>query len=304
MKYDLIIIGAGPAGVAAAIYAKRSGLNILLIEKNMVGGLLNNINSIENYPGIKNISGPDLAFNMFEQLKNLNIKIQKEEVLDIKLEDNLKKVITNKDAYFTKAIILATGRATNKLNVLNADKFLHKGISYCAICDGNLYKDQEVCVVGGGDSAFQESLYLANICSKVTILIRSDKARAKKELLNRVKEIKNIEILYNSSIESLDGKDKLESIQLTNGNTIKCTALFVYIGFLPSLAFLDNLDIAMENNYLIVDNNYETSINGIYAVGDNIKQKIYQIVTAASAGAVAATNVFNELKKLKNKKSQ
>ena len=285
MKYDLIIIGAGPAGVTAAIYAKRSGLNILLIEKNMVGGLLNNINSIENYPGIKNISGPDLAFNMFEQLKNLNIKIQKEEVLDIKLEDNLKKVITNKDIYCTKYIILAT-----------ADKFLHKGISYCAICDGNLYKDQEVCVVGGGDSAFQESLYLANICSKVTILIRSDKARAKKELLNRVKEIKNIEILYNSSIESLDGKDKLESVQLTNGNNIKCSALFIYIGFLPSLAFLDNLDIAMENNYLIVDNNYETSIEGIYAVGDNIKQQIYQIVTAASAGAVAATNVFNELK--------
>ncbi len=296
MKYDLIIIGAGPAGVAAAIYAKRSGLNILIIEKNMVGGLLNNINSIENYPGIKNISGPDLAFNMFEQLKNLNIKIQKEEVLDIKLEDNFKKVITNKDTYFTKYIILATGRATNKLNVLNADKFLHKGISYCAICDGNLYKDQEVCVVGGGDSAFQESLYLANICSKVTILIRKNKARAKKELLNRVKEIKNIEILYNSSIERLDGKDKLESVQLTNGNTIKCLALFVYIGFLPSLAFLDNLDIAMENNYLIVDNNYETSIEGIYAVGDNIKQQIYQIVTAASAGAVAATNVFNELK--------
>ena len=296
MKYDLIIIGAGPAGVAAAIYAKRSGLNILIIEKNMVGGLLNNINSIENYPGIKNISGPDLAFNMFEQLKNLNIKIQKEEVLDIKLEDNFKKVITNKDTYFTKYIILATGRATNKLNVLNADKFLHKGISYCAICDGNLYKDQEVCVVGGGDSAFQESLYLANICSKVTILIRKNKARAKKELLNRVKEIKNIEILYNSSIERLDGKDKLESVQLTNGNTIKCSALFVYIGFLPSLAFLDNLDIAMENNYLIVDNNYETSIEGIYAVGDNIKQQIYQIVTAASAGAVAATNVFNELK--------
>ena len=296
MKYDLIIIGAGPAGVAAAIYAKRSGLNILLIEKNMVGGLLNNINSIENYPGIKNISGPDLAFNMFEQLKNLNIKIQKEEVLEIKLEDNLKKVITNKDTYFTKYIILATGRANNKLDVLNADKFLHKGISYCAICDGNLYKNQEVCVVGGGDSAFQESLYLANICSKVTILIRKNKARAKKELLNRVKEIKNIEILYNSSIERLDGKDKLESVQLTNGNTIKCSALFVYIGFLPSLAFLDSLDIAMENNYLIVDNNYETSIEGIYAVGDNIKQKIYQIVTAASAGAVAATNVFNELK--------
>ena len=295
MIYDLIIIGAGPAGVAAAIYAKRANLNIKLLEKNVVGGLLNNIDTIENYPGISKISGPDLAFSMYDQLDSLDIDVTKEEVNDIFIDNNIKTVKTNKNIYKTKNIIITIGRKRNELDIINSNKFLGKGISYCAICDGALYKDKEVCVLGGGDSALQEACYLSNICKKVTIISRSDTLKADKSLQNKISNIENIELLKNTRIKSLNGNEYLESITLDNNENIICNCLFIYIGFKPSLEFLNNLDIKTEKNYILVDKNYMTNIEGIYAAGDIIKQPIYQIVTAIYGSVVAVNDITKKI---------
>lgn len=295
MIYDLIIIGAGPAGVAAAIYAKRANLNIKLLEKNVVGGLLNNIDTIENYPGISKISGPDLAFSMYDQLDSLDIDVTKEEVNDISIDNNIKTVKTNKNIYKTKNIIITIGRKRNELDIINSNKFLGKGISYCAICDGALYKDKEVCVLGGGDSALQEACYLSNICKKVTIISRSDTLKADKSLQNKISNIENIELLKNTRIKSLNGNEYLESITLDNNENIICNCLFIYIGFKPSLEFLNNLDIKTEKNYILVDKNYMTNIEGIYAAGDIIKQPIYQIVTAIYGSVVAVNDITKKI---------
>lgn len=293
-NYDCIIVGAGIAGITAAIYLKRANKNILLLESNIPGGQINKTSNVENYPGFTKIDGPTLAMNLLDQVDNLNIKLKYEEVVNIE-KDKLFKVQTKNNIYQASYVIIATGRTPNLLGLDNEKELIGKGISFCALCDGNFYKNLDVCVVGGGDSAFEESLYLANICKTVTIINRSDKLKASNILQEQVKAKENIKIIYNESITKINTTDdKITSVTLKNGD-LACNGIFVYIGSTPSLGYLQNLSIDFDNNYIMVNENMETNIKGLYAVGDTIKKSTYQIVTAAGDGAKAANSIIKKM---------
>lgn len=289
MEYDSIIIGMGVSGISAAIYAKRAGNNVLMIEKSRPGGILNIIDSIENYPGIKKISGPDLSLQLFEQINNLNVPYKIEEVIDITVEEEFKIVKTTKNSYRAKNILIATGRSPILLGLPKEEELMGKGISTCALCDGALYKEKEVAVVGGGNSALQEALYLSNIVKKIYLIHRREEFRAENDLITQIKSKKNIEIIYNAKItELLEEKEKLSGVVLNDERKLKINGLFIYIGYAPKTDFAKNLGITNATGYIEVNDNYETKIPGIYASGDIIIKKVYQIVTAAAEGATAA----------------
>lgn len=297
MIYDLIIVGMGPAGISASIYAKRAGLNILCVDKMMPGGYLNFIDRVDNYPGYYNISGPELAFKMQDQLKELEVPFVMENVIDIKVNDNIKIVVTSKNSYSCKNVIIATGRVSRQLGLENELELEGKGISHCALCDGALFKGRDVAVVGGGNSALQEAKYLAGICNKVYIIHRRDSFRADVQLVNEIDNQQNVEFIKNVTITKLisDG-NKLVGVELSNGTSLDIACLFSYVGYVPGTKFATSLNITDKDGYIDVDDNYETNILGVYAVGDIIKQRIYQIVTAVSDGAVCATIISDRLK--------
>lgn len=290
--YDLIIVGMGISGISAAIYAKNSGLNVLLLDKDTPGGLLNKINKINNYPGYSEVTGPDLSLELFNSVNKLNIPYKIVEVTSIEVKEDKKIVKTANETFESDFVIIASGRKNRKLGLRNEEKLLGHGISTCALCDGALYKNKEVAVVGGGNSALEETLYLAGIVKKVYLIHRRDTFRADNSLVDQVKAQKNIEILYNSEVTSIVEEDnKLKEIVINKEKHLEVSALFTYVGFEPSNDFLGTLEITNENGYIEVNQNYETKIKGIYAVGDCIKKDIYQLITAANDGAVAALNV-------------
>jgi len=298
MTYDLVIIGGGIAGISAAIYAKRSNLNVLLIEKGAIGGLLNNIDKIKNYPGFTEISGPDLAQKLLEQLQDLDLEIKFEEVVNIVLEDNLKKVETKSNEYLAKSVLIATGRIPKKIGLNNEENLYGRGLSTCALCDANFFKGKDVAVVGGGNSALQEALYLANIVNKVYLIHRRDKFRADEKLVNEIEEKDNIEIVYNSNVTNINTEAEIvTSVTLDSGKNINVSGVFVYIGFVPGVSFIEELGITNEKGYIITNGYGETNIQGVYAAGDIIEKQIYQLVTAASEGAIAAININSYCKK-------
>lgn len=294
MIYDVIIIGLGASGVSASIYAKRSGLNVCVINYGVPGGIISTSSIVENYPGIKSISGSDFAFNLFEHFNSLNIPLYNEEVINIKNGD-VKTVITTNNEYKAMKIIICSGRKPKKLGIKNEDKYMGRGISYCATCDGNLYKNKKVCVVGGGNSALESAIYLSNICETVYIIVRKDKFIGSESLVKDVLNKENVIVKFNSVIEEIIGNDVVESIKIKD-EKIKLSGIFINIGYEPSIGILKGLNLKMDNNYIVVDKNMETSIKGIYAAGDIIKKDLYQLVTAVSEGAVAATNVFKSIK--------
>ena len=296
LDFDCIIIGAGVAGMTSAIYLKRSGINVGILEKNFIGGQINKTYTIKNYPGFKEIDGPTLAFSMGEQLKELDIPIIYEDVVDIINTDDYKIVKTSKKEYYTKTVIIATGKKERSLGLNHEKELIGRGISWCATCDGNFFKGKYVAVVGGGNTAMEDALYLSNICKKVYIINRSANFRADSILLNQVKTKENIEIMINSVVKTLIPKnDVLQGIILNNGVEMFIDGLFVAIGSDPNVDFLKNLNLDLENNYILVKENMETSIPGIFACGDVIKKDLYQIITAASDGAIAANSVKNYL---------
>lgn len=285
--YDCIVIGMGPAGMSAAIYANQAGLNTLILEENAPGGLLNKLKKIDNYLGFKNIDGPSLAYEMFEHVRNLNIKYKIVTVQDIKNENDYKVITTNKGEFKTKGIIIACGRKVKRSGIPNEDKFLNKGISYCAICDGALYKDKDVCVIGSSTLALEESEYLSKICKSVTII-------SNKEI--SFKEKDNIKLINNKKVKDFIGEENLEKIILEDNTEIKTSAAFIYYGYTSSTSFLNKYNLCDEKGYIIVDSNMKTKEDKIYACGDIIKKELYQISTAVSEGAIAATNLNKEIK--------
>lgn len=296
-NFDCIIIGAGVGGMTAAIYLKRYNYNIQLLEKGVPGGQLNQTSLIENYPGFSKIDGASLTAKMLEQLEKNQIQITYGDVVDIQHIGNINIVKTTTATYQAKTIIIATGRQPRKLGIENERELTGHGVSYCAICDGPLFKNKEVCVVGGGNSAFEESLYLSSICKKVTMLHRSEKFAADYELVERIKNSKNIEIRPNSVVHSLKEQNGvLTEVILEDGTEIPCDGIFIYVGQDANVDFLKNLQIDMKGKLIVVDKDMQTSIEGIYACGDSIYKKLYQIITAASEGAIAAASVKRYLK--------
>ena len=287
---DLIIIGAGPGGVTSAIYAKRAGLDVLVFEKYVIGGQVVNAFEIENYPGFSKINGFDLALLFQNQLKDNDIKVINEEVIKIEPNDNYFKIITNNNEYFSKKVILALGSKHKTLTLSNLEKYEGHGISYCATCDGAFYKDKNVAIVGAGNSAISEAIYLAKIAKSVNIIVRS-KIKAEQSLVKELLSFKNVNIFEGYEITKLDGDINLSNITITNKVTkdekiLEVEGVFVYIGLIPSTKFLLDLGITDENGYIITDNHFETKIKGLYAIGDCIKKDLRQIVNSTSDGAM------------------
>lgn len=297
LNFDCVIVGAGVAGMTSALYLKRAGLNVAIIEKNYVGGQINKTYTIQNYPGFLEIDGPTLSLNIKNQLDELKVPIIYQEVIKIESSDKLKKVITTKEEYNTKTIIIATGRKERKLNLSLEEELVGHGISYCATCDGNFFKGEEVAVVGGGNTAMEDALYLSNICPKVHLINRSSNfSKADKILYEKVKNSNNINILTDCVVDTLEQENgSLSGVILNNKQKLNIKGLFIAIGSVPDIEFLKSLELATDNNYIIVDEHMETSISGIFACGDIIKKDLYQIITAASEGAIAANSVKKNL---------
>ena len=295
--YDIIIVGAGPAGMTAAIYARRASKTVLVLEAKAYGGKIITTSDIENYPTEEHISGIDFATRLYNQTKKLGAEFIFEKVIDIKNNDKIKEVITEKDTYQAKAVILATGSDNRKLNIEKEDEFVGKGVSYCATCDGALYKNKTVAVVGGGNSAITEALYLSDIVEKVYLIHRNENLRAQETSVNELKTKQNVEFILNSNVTKLNGQEKLESIEIPE--TIDVNGLFIAIGQIPenqNFAKLTELD---QYGYIVADEDCHTNTEGIFVAGDNRTKKVRQLVTAASDGATAATEAIKYINKNK-----
>ena len=284
-EHKVVILGSGIAGMTAGIYLKRGGLDILVIEDNIPGGVLNEIPSIENYPGYEEISGPDLAINIYNQLTKLGVKILNKKITSIDLNN---KIINNNIKY--EYLVIATGRKSRMLSLEHEKELLGKGISTCALCDGFFYKDKKVAVVGGGSSSLTEALYLSKICKEVIIIHRRDKLTADKYLIDKVNSTKNIKVLYNSNVTKYNqNNNKLTSVTINNKDILEVEGVFLAIGSTPNSEIFN---VNKENNYIIVDSNYMTNIDKVYAIGDVIKKDYYQLSTASSDAVVAASNII------------
>ena len=292
--YDIIVIGAGPSGMTAALYGLRANKSVLVLESISHGGQIINASNIENYPGIINISGFDYANNLYNQVIDLGGVFKYENVVSI---DSNKKIITNKNEYEAKTIIIATGCKNRKLNLADEDKYIGKGLSYCATCDGNFYKDKVVCVVGGGNTALEDALYLSNIASKVYLIHRRDKFRGDNKYVEEVKSKSNIEIILNASLNSLNGDLSVSSVDLLVDGNIKSLSVdgvFVAIGQIPNSDFLKNI-IDLDDNGYINSSDCHTNIKGIYVAGDVRSKNVRQLTTAVSDGTISATLAVNEM---------
>ena len=300
---DMIIVGAGTAGLSAAIYAQRSGLKALVLEGNAYGGQIVNTPDIENYPGIAHISGFDFATNLYQQALDLGAKVQYEKVVEVIDDGEIKTVKTTKNEYQTKALILATRLVRRHIGLPNEDRFMGKGVSYCATCDGAFFKNKVVAVNGGGNVALEDAQYLADLCEKVYIIHRRDAFRAEQAEINRILEKKNIECVYDSTVTKLNGNDHLESIEVRDkeGNTrqLDVAALFVAIGQIPLNEAFKNIVDLDESGYIKADELGYTNHPGIFAAGDCRVKSLRQLATAASDGANAATSAYHYLLTLK-----
>ena len=288
VEYNTIILGAGISGISCGIYLKRAGIKTLIVENNIPGGQLNKASVIENYPGYVSIGGSELSSMLLEQINNYDIDMVYDEVKNI---DYDKKIVTIGDTnYSYKNLVFATGRRERLLGIENEDKLIGRGISLCATCDGALYKNKVVSVVGGGSSAVSEAIYLSNIASKVYLIYRGNELRAEEILKDRIKQIDNIEIIYEREIVSyLIDNDVLVGIKLDNGDEIRTDCLFVAIGHIPnSELFIGN----KTDGYIEIDEYGETSIDDVYACGDVINKEVYQLITASSEGILVASSII------------
>ena len=298
--YDLIIIGAGPAGLTAAIYATRNDLKTLILEKSAPGGKLIKTNEISNYPGTIHSSGTDLAIKLYEHATSFDAEYAYGDITSIEDHKEYKLVISKDNTYKAKAIIIATGTQEKLLEVPNEERYIGRGISFCAICDAAFYKNKTVTVIGGGNSALEEALYLSNIVKDINLVIRRDVFRANQDIQDKVINTPNIKIYRNYIVKDVNGTDSINSIILNNVKTneeliLETQGIFPYIGSNPATEFI-KLDILTDTKHIIVDENMETSIKGIFAAGDVIDKKIRQVVTASSDGAIAAQSAYHYIK--------
>jgi thioredoxin reductase (NADPH) len=301
---DVIIIGAGPAGLSAGLYTSRMGLNTLILEKLTPGGLITQSSEIENYPGIcEKVSGLELMQCWPDQAMRFGAKIESEEVKEITKENNIFIVKTPKKELKTKAVILATGATPKKAGFEGEEEYIGKGVSYCAVCDGFFYKNMDVAVVGGGDSALEEALYLSNIAKKVYLIHRRDEFRAAPKTVKEVKEKENIEILYNTTVKKVYGHPFMQGAvinTLGEEKELKIDGIFVFVGMNVNSDLVKDLCELNEIGEVKVDLNMKTTLEGLYAAGDVRENSVKQVISAAGDGATAALNVVKYVKNLKD----
>lgn len=295
--YDCVIIGGGPAGLTAGIYLARANKKILILEKENIGGQIASSPLVQNYPGFVSITGSELANNLYEQVESLQIPIELEEVLKIN-DGKIKQVITEYNTYECKSAIIATGAKYRLLGLENEKELIGSGIHFCVSCDGAFYKNQDVAVIGGGNTAVTNAIYLANLCHNVYLICRKDKLKSEDKLIRDIEDISNIEIIYNSVIEKINGNKELESIDIIqNGNqkrNLEIKALFVSIGLDAQSSIAENILQLNSHNY-IISKECKTDVPGIFVAGDVRDKMVRQLTTAVNDGAVAANQVIKYL---------
>ena len=296
--YDTIIIGAGPAGMTAALYATRSNLKVALLEAGIPGGQMNNTADVENYPGYALISGPELAEKMFEPLENLGVEHVFGHVQRIEDQGDSKKVITEDEVYESKTVIIATGAFHRQLNVPGEAEFNSRGVSYCAVCDGAFFRDEDLLVVGGGDSAVEEAIFLTQFAKSVTIVHRRDQLRAQKVLQDRAFANEKISFVWDSVVEAIHGNERkvtgvtFKNIKTGETSQVDFGGIFIYVGLDPVSEFVADLGIRDESGWIVTDDHMKTSVAGIYAIGDVRQKDLRQITTAVGDGAIAGQEAY------------
>ncbi|MCK1229833.1 thioredoxin-disulfide reductase [Streptococcus uberis] len=302
--YDTLIIGSGPAGMTAALYAARSNLKVGIIEQGAPGGQMNNTSEIENYPGYDNISGPELSMKMYEPLEKFSV----EHIYGIvqKVEDagEVKRVITDDSTYEAKTVIIATGAKYKLLNVKGEDEFTSRGVSYCAVCDGAFFRNQDLLVVGGGDSAVEEAIYLTQFAKSVTIVHRRDELRAQKILQDRAFANNKISFIWDSVVEEIQGNNiKVSNVLIKNVKTGQITnhdfgGVFIYVGMIPVSSMVSDLGICDQDGWILTDDQMKTTRPGIFAIGDVRQKTLRQITTAVGEGAIAGQGVYHYIENM------
>ncbi len=291
MIYDILIIGGGPAGISAAIYAKRAGRSVAIIERAFPGGQLGLIGQIENYAGFSKVDGNDLAYKFYQHAQSLNIPFIMQEAQEFDLSGLIKEVKCNKENFKAKAIILALGSHSRELNIEGEERLKGRGVSYCALCDGNFFKGKDVAVIGSGDSAFSDGVYLSNLCNKVYILTK-DKLKLHNYAEDEFDNKNNVIMLKNAISKKIEGKDKVEKlvyIQDDKTASLEVAAVFVAIGRKPDTTALKGKVEMNEQGFIKTDDLMRTNVDGVFACGDNRANSIRQIATAVGDGAVAGT---------------
>lgn len=302
--YDTLIIGSGPAGMTAALYAARSNLRVGIIEQGAPGGQMNNTSEIENYPGYDHISGPELSMKMYEPLEKFKV----ENIYGIvqKVEDfgSYKHVSTEDDSYEAKTIIIATGVKYRVLGVPGEEDYTSRGVSYCAVCDGAFFRNQDLLVVGGGDSAVEEAIYLTQFAKKVTVVHRRDQLRAQKILQDRAFANEKVDFIWDSVVKEIQGNDiKVSNVLIENVKTGQVTdhafgGVFIYVGMIPVTGMVSELGITDSEGWIVTDNHMRTSIPGIFAIGDVRQKDLRQITTAVGDGAIAGQGVYHYIENM------
>ena len=295
--YDIIIVGAGPAGLTAALYALRANKKVLVLEAKSYGGQIINANKIENYPGLPNVSGFDYATALYNQVKDFGGEIKFETV--VRVEED-KKVITNKDKYQAKAVILAIGVENRKLGIDREIEMVGKGISYCATCDGNFYKEKDVAVIGGGNTALEDALYLSDIASHVYLIHRRNELRGEKMYQTMLKDKENIELILDANVTKILGEDVVSGIEVTFNNgekkEIAVSGIFIAVGQEPNNEVFKNVATLNKNGYIESDDGVHTNVEGIYVAGDARVKDLRQLTTAVADGSIAATVAIKEMR--------
>lgn len=305
--YDIIIAGAGPAGMTAAVYASRANLSTLMIERGVPGGQMANTEEVENYPGFDHILGPELSTKMFEHAKKFGAEYAYGDIKEVIDGEEYKTIVAGKKEYKARAVIITTGAEYKKIGVPGENELGGRGVSYCAVCDGAFFKERELVVIGGGDSAVEEGVYLTRFASKVTIVHRRDELRAQKILQQRAFENEKIDFIWNHTVKEIheqDGKvGKLTLVNTQNGEEMefKADGVFVYVGMLPLSKPFESLGITNENGYIETNERMETKVKGIFAAGDIREKMLRQIVTATGDGSIAAQSAQHYIEELADK---
>ncbi|WP_116279235.1 thioredoxin-disulfide reductase [Virgibacillus dokdonensis] len=302
--YDVIIAGAGPAGMTAAVYASRANLETLMIERGIPGGQMANTEDVENYPGYDHILGPDLSNKMFEHAKKFGAAYAYGDIKEVIDHGEYKTIVAGQKEYHTRALIITTGAQYKKLGIPGEEELSGRGVSYCAVCDGAFFKDKNLVVIGGGDSAVEEGIYLTRFANKVTIIHRRDELRAQRILQDRAFDNEKIDFIWDTVVEKInEGAGKVGSVTLKNNNTgetydHEIDGVFVYIGMVPLSEPFTSLGITNEEGYIPTNENMETKIPGIFAAGDIREKTLRQIVTATGDGSIAAEQAIKYVEDL------
>lgn len=303
-EYDVVIIGAGPGGMTAALYASRANLKVLMLDRGAYGGQMNNTAAVENYPGFKSILGPDLAEEMYQSSTQFGAEYAYGTVTAVKLDGTDRVVVTDDGEYRTKAVIVATGSENRKLGVPGEEKYSGRGVSYCAVCDGAFFRDRNVTVIGGGDSAVEEAIYLTQMVKHVNVVHRRDQLRAQKVAQERAFKNEKIGFTWNSNVIAINGDDqKVTSVTVKNNQTgaeeeVPTAGVFIYVGNVPMTAPFKELGITDEHGWMVTDNRMRTKVPGIFAIGDVRQHQLQQITTAVGDGGIAGQEVFSYLQEL------